>query len=251
MILMPPSKLGYPPNSRYEFAGEAELREYVQQAKESETFYSLYKDVKKYYTNEYFVDTEPKNSVLYASYTVSGYFQDKFSTTPYIWLIGDNGSGKNSILITYSWLGYRVFYMTGASGANLCEYLGTIEEGQGSIAEDENNNMDRDDNKKLLYMTGYASGACFPKILDGSAKSREQRYYQSYCQKMTASENLPSIKYCKGVFDRSFIRKCLKGFPKYNVKGTKKRTNDPVNKRLIHELEDLRKAAICIQACAF
>lgn len=131
--------------------------------------------------------------------------------------------------------------MSGASGANICEYLGTVEEGQGTIAEDELGDLDNDPYKKLLYMTGYASGNCVPKILDGNSKRRDQRYYRSYCQKMSASENLPSVKYSKGVLDREFIIKCVKGFPRYNVKMTKKRTRTPEVLRLVNDLQTLRK----------
>ena len=163
----------------------------------------------------------------------------------YPWLIGDNGSGKNSILMTYASTGYRVFYMAGASGANLCEYLGTLEEGQGTIAEDELNNMDKDEYKKLLYMNGYASGSSVPKILDGNTKSREQRYYRPYCQKMSASERLPSVEYSKGVLDRVFPIRCVKGYPKYNIKSIKKRTKSPEVLRLIAELAGCAKTPIC------
>jgi hypothetical protein len=241
MILRPPGKQEYPPDSAFEFESEDEFMEYIRIANEEDHLYKLYKDVHKFYTKDYFVDTEPRNATLLTLHTITSYFQDKFSTVHYIWLIGDNGSGKNSILITYSWLGYRVFYMTGASGANMCEYLGTIEEGQGTIAEDEVGDLDTDEYKKRLYMTGYASGSCVPKILDASSKNREQRFYRSYCQKMSASESLPSIKYSKGVLDREFIIKCVKGFPKYNVKMTKKRTRTPEVLRLINELQSLRK----------
>jgi hypothetical protein len=241
MILRPPTKQEYPPDSAIEFKSEDELRDCIADAIENETLYTLYRDTRKYYTKEYFVDTESHNTTLLTLYSITSYFQDKFSTVPYIWLIGDNGSGKNSILITYAWLGYRVFYVSGASGANICEYLGTVEEGQGTIAEDELGDLDNDPYKKLLYMTGYASGNCVPKILDGNTKGRDQRYYRSYCQKISASENLPSVKYSKGVLDREFIIKCVKGFPRYNVKMTKKRTRTPEVLRLVNELQTLKK----------
>jgi hypothetical protein len=241
MILRPPTLQEYPPNSAVEFASEDELMECIRYALEEDTLYQLYHDIKKYYTREYFVDTDPHNAVLLTIYTITSYFQDKFSTTPYIWLIGDNGSGKGSILIVYSYLGYRVFYMSGASGANILEYLGTVEEGGGTVAEDELDDLDKDPHKRQLYMTGYASGAFVPKILDGNTKGREQRYWHSYCQKMAASEKLPSMKYSKGVLDREFIIKCVKGFPRYNAKSIKKRTRTPEVLRLISEMETVRK----------
>jgi hypothetical protein len=241
MILHPPEKLDYPPDSTYEFESEDELEAYIQYAREKETIYTLYNDVRKYYTKDYFVDTEPRNSILLALYTITSYFQDKFSTVHYIWNVGDNGSGKNSIIITYSWLGYRVFYVNGANGANIREYLGSIEEGQGTIAEDEVEDLDKDPDKKRTYTTGYASGACVPRILEGNTKGREQRYYLTYCQKMCASENLPSMKEAKGMLDRTFVIKCIKGSPKYNAKSTKERTKSAEASRLISGLQQLRK----------
>jgi hypothetical protein len=108
MILRPPGKQEYPPDSAFEFASEDEFMEYIRIANEEDHLYRLYKDVRKFYTKDYFVDTEPRNSTLLALYTITSYFQDKFSTVAYIWLIGDNGSGKNSILMTYSCLFYQL-----------------------------------------------------------------------------------------------------------------------------------------------
>jgi hypothetical protein len=241
MTLRPPGKLEYPPDSAYEFESEDELEAYIQYSKEKETIYTLYRDVRKFYTRDYFVDTEPRNSTLLALYTITSYFQDKFSTVHYILNVGDNGSGKNSIIITYSWLGHRVFYINGASGANIREYLGTLEEGQGTIAEDEMDNIDKDPEKMKTFKTGYASGGCVPKILEANTKGREQRYYHTYCQKMFASENLPSMKDSRGLLDRSFVVKCIKGFPLKNAKSTKKRTRTDEVLSLISELQRLRK----------
>jgi hypothetical protein len=56
--------------------------------------------------------------------------------------VGDNGSGKNSILITFGWLGYRAFLATSVSGANLYTFHGPVESCQGSMAEDELDNLD-------------------------------------------------------------------------------------------------------------
>jgi hypothetical protein len=241
MVLRPPTKQEYPPDSYYEYKSEDEFYNTIEYAAKNDSIYKIYHDVKPLYTKEYFVDTDLNNSSLLAIYTITSYSQDKFSTAPYIWLIGDNGSGKGSIILVYTALGYRVFYMSGASGANICEYLGTIEEGQGTIAEDELDNLDKDQYKQLLYKMGYQSGTSIPKILDASSRSRIQQYYKAYCQKMSASENLPSMKYAKGVLDREFIIKCVKGFPKYNIKAIKKHTKTKEVERLVNLLSDLRK----------
>lgn len=251
MILRPPTKQEYPPDSALEYASEDEFMESIRIANEEDNLYKLYKDVRKLYTKEYFVDTDPKNSTILSLYTITSYFQDKFSTVVYIWLIGDNGSGKNSILITYSWLGYRVFYMERGKAQHILEYLGMVEEGQGTIAEDELSDLDNDPDKKGVYMTGYASGGSYPKILDGSTSGRTMHYWRTYCQKISASENLPSLKYSKGVLDREFIIKCLKGFPKHNIKMTKKRTRTPEVLRLINKLQTMRKRLFAYRLAHF
>jgi len=68
---------------------------------------------------------------------------------------------------------------------------------------------------------------------------------------MSASENLPSIKYSKGVLDREFIIKCVKGFPRYNVKMTKKRTRTSEVLRLVDELQSLRKRLFAYRLAHF
>jgi hypothetical protein len=44
-------------------------------------------------------------------------------------------------LLVYKYLGYRVFYVTAASAPNYFTFLGEIEECQGTIAEDEADDM--------------------------------------------------------------------------------------------------------------
>jgi hypothetical protein len=65
-----------------------------------------------------YVDAEESYITLLAASTILSYYQDKFGTIHYIIIIGDNGSGKNSALLVYRLIGYRVFYVTAASAAN-------------------------------------------------------------------------------------------------------------------------------------
>jgi hypothetical protein len=100
----------------YSFESEEELKQYLERAK-NETFDTLYLKVKS--TFKQYVDVEEKYLVLLAASTMLSYFQDKFGTIYYIIIVGDNGSGKNSALLVYRYLGYRVFYVTAASAANI------------------------------------------------------------------------------------------------------------------------------------
>jgi hypothetical protein len=75
-----------------------------------------------------YVDAEDRYITLLAASTILSYYQDKFGTIHYIIIVGDNGSGKNSALLVYRLLGYRVFYVTAASAANYYTFLGDLED---------------------------------------------------------------------------------------------------------------------------
>ena len=86
------------------------------------------------------------------------YFQDRFGYTHYLIFTGDNGSGKNSALLVFKYLGYRVFYVVSASAPNYWTAYGSQEEGQVSIAEDEADDIGEDKKKNDLLKAGYQSG---------------------------------------------------------------------------------------------
>ena len=78
------------------------------------------------------------------------YFQDKFGYTHYLIFTGDNGSGKNSALLVFKYLGYRVFMLYLQVHANYWTAYGSQEEGQVSIAEDEADDIGEDKKKNEL-----------------------------------------------------------------------------------------------------
>jgi hypothetical protein len=117
----------------YIFTSIEELEQYLEQAKK-QTFDTLHFKVKSIFKK--YVNAEEHHIVILSADTIYSYFQDKFSTVHYNIFVGDNGSGKNSALLVYRYLGYRVFYVTAASAPNYFTFLGEIEEGQGTIAED-------------------------------------------------------------------------------------------------------------------
>ena len=65
-----------------------------------------------------FLNVEEHYHTLIAADIIFTYFQDKFPYTHYLIFVGDNGSGKNSALLYFKYLGYRVFYVVSASAAN-------------------------------------------------------------------------------------------------------------------------------------
>lgn len=53
--------------------------------------------------------------------------------------------------MTFALLGYRVLLATSVSAANVYTFLGSLEECQGTIAEDEINNLDNDPDKLNIH----------------------------------------------------------------------------------------------------
>jgi hypothetical protein len=238
------SKLLYPKDTAdthnpipYAFESLDELNSYLERTRE-ESIETLYFKVKS--VIEKYIDTEEDCYIsLIAADIVISYFQDKFGTMPITICVGDNESGKNSILLVFRCLGYRVFYVTAASAANYYTFLGEVEEGQGTIAEDEADNIHLERDKLKILKTGYASGGSVPKV-DISA-GRTQDVWLTYCKKYLAMEDLPDPKVIKGVLSRAFIIECIAGRPRHNIKDIIKYAGDSKYKPLYDELLDVRK----------
>ncbi len=215
----------------YSFESEQELDQYFELAG-GETFDSLFSKIltefKKYVSIDEYVQ------IILAADIFGSYFQEKFGTTHYNIFVGDNGSGKNSALLVFKHLGYRVFYVTAANAANYYTFLGDIQEGQGTIAEDEADDIGQDKDKQRILKTGYSRGGSVPKIEFSSNGARTQKPFLTFCHKWLAMEELPDERRIKGVLDRSFIFKFLAGDVRYNIKDV---VNDPDSegyKQLFH-----------------
>ena len=238
-ILSPRSLHSYPGEyCKYVFESEEELRKYLKLASEKTpngNFDLIFKLVKTIFKQ--YVVLDDHHITLLVADIIYSYFQDDFATTHYVICAGDNGSGKNSILLTFGWLGYRVFLATSVSGANLYTFQGSVEACQGTIAEDELDNLDEDRDKMNIWKSGQAEGTSkIPKTAIDSGK-REQESYHSYCFKIGASEkSLDNLK-AKGVLDRSFEIPCFVGRPKFNIKFVSHKRNEHLRK----ELEKTRK----------
>ncbi len=160
-IVYPSDKIDTQNPLPYIFDSTKELKEYLELARK-ETFDTLLSQVQIIYSK--YVNTDEHYIVILAADTIYSYFQDKFGTTHYNIFVGDNGSGKNSALLAFKYLGYRVFYVTAASAPNYFTFLGEIEEGQGTIAEDEADDIAYDKDKRKILKTGYCSGGTVPKV---------------------------------------------------------------------------------------
>lgn len=221
----------------YTFASITELEMYIELAKR-ETLDSLYRRVKS--NLQQYVNVDEHYLVVIASDIILSYFQDKFATMHYDIFVGDNGSGKNSALLAISRLAYRVFYLVSASAPNYFTFYGNIEEGQGTIAEDEAGDLDKDYQKQKILKSGYTSGGTVPKI-DFPNGKRSQAPFNVYSMKWFAMEERPDSKKTKGIFDRSFIYNFIVGHVDYNIKDVIKNAGDPKFKPLYDELVHVHK----------
>jgi hypothetical protein len=220
----------------YIFESPDELEQYLERARD-ETLDSLYFKTKAIYRK--YVNIEEHYLTILSADTIYSYFQDKFATLHYNIFVGDNGSGKNSALLVYRHLGYRVFYVVSASAPNYFTFLGEIEECQGTIAEDEAEDIGYNKEKQKILKSGSASGGSVPKV--DLNYSRTQASYLTYGMKWLAMEELPDYRKIKGILDRSFVFRFIVGNVDYNIKDVIKYAGDPKFKPLHDEIIDLRK----------
>jgi len=222
------------------FDSEEEFRECLDKAKK-ENLDSLFEKVET--INRKYVDMEDHYHVLLTADMIWTWSQDRFGYNHEIIITGDNSSGKNSQLLVFKFLGYRVFYTVSASAPNYFTKMGNVEEGQITIAEDEADDIARDKDKRNIIKNGYASGGSVPKVeLEGGRKSDD---WLVYCQKWFTMEELPNDKEMKGILDRSFVLRFVAGDPQYNIKDVLKSAGEPKFKPLYDELIDTRNILFC------
>jgi hypothetical protein len=154
-ILKPTEVMSYL-NKPYTFQTKEEFNEYVEDIKNNEDLYSLFKQVKAIWKKH--VDAEDFHISICAVDTIFSYFQDKIGLTHYLFFIGNNGSGKSNNLVIFHYLGYRNIMSTDVTAANIYKYLGSLQEGIGTLWKDEADNIDINTDKMRIYKNGYASG---------------------------------------------------------------------------------------------
>ncbi len=160
---------------------------------------------------------------------------------------GPPGSGKGAMLVTFKLLGYRTVLASDMSGANLLDILGHVELGQVTIAEDELDDIDRDELKRKIYKIGYDNTGQTTRTLDGSLSTRTNRWYYTYSFKIFAAEQPPDSKGLEGFNDRTFRIESIKGNPRFLVKtilNEMQKSPDKQNpkyRQIISKIDYLRK----------
>ena len=232
---------GQTPINDFEYKNEDEINQIIVVAK-TKTIDDLYRWSKSIW--EKFVVATPEQIVLLTADSIFTFFQDAFVTTHYTMLVARVGSGKGAILITFTYLGYRVILGGNMSGASILDLLGSLERGQVVIAEDELNNLKNDSDKWRLYTIGYDAFGLTTKTLDGSTSKRAVSYYPAFGYKIFGAENSLDTTGLEGLIDRTFQTKLLKGRPRYYVKNLRKPKLSPEYKTLLSEITYFRQVML-------
>jgi hypothetical protein len=245
IIIKPHARSENTPVIPYTFKDIDEIKYFIEQAK-YETIHSLYSKSKSIW--KHFVVAKDNDTItLLAVDQVYSYFQDLFSTTHYDMITGSPGSGKGAILVTMKQLGYRVILASDTSGANLLDMFGSVESGQVVLAEDEFDDIDKDEIKKKLIKVGYDEEGIVPRTLDGNTSNRHNEWYYVFGYKILAAENRLESKSLGGLIDRIFQIESIKSGPKFLIKTVRKEMRKPVDKQnpkykdIISKINYLRK----------
>ena len=241
--LVPPERTEYL-SKEYSFASLDEINYFFNLAKQ-ETLDSIFQRNKSLLKK--YIDVEEDFINLCAGDLIFTYFQDKMGMCHYLLIVGDNNTGKSNILLLFSILGYRALYDTSITPANIYNFCGQLEEGQGIIMEDEIDDIDFQDEKKKLYKVSYRSGTKVTRMYDNinssgsNKKSSRQQAFLLYCFKVFASEKLPDKVKSKGFLERIIPLKSVSGDPQFDISEIVNDAGDEQFKELYEELINTRK----------
>ena len=121
-----------------------------------DTLDSLYRKVKSIWKK--YVDADDFHISICAADTIFSYFQDKIGLTHYLFFVGNPASGKSNNLTVFQHLAYRNMTSSDMSHSNIYQFLGSMDEGVGTLCEDEADNIDDYPDKMRIYKNGYTTG---------------------------------------------------------------------------------------------
>jgi hypothetical protein len=157
---------------------------------------------------ELFIDAEPEEKATFVAFIILSYVQECFDALPYLFLVGDNESGKSHLLNLMSELCYRPLAGVSHTAADLYSYL----EDDGlplTILEDEMQGSEKDSEKMKIYKSGYKKGARVARVVTYEG-GRRVDYFNSYGLKIMAAEKLIENR---GLMQRCVIIEMIEGYP--------------------------------------
>ena len=216
----------------YTFKDDTEFYYYIRQA-QRETFDSLYYKVKSIWGK--YIDADDFHISICSADTIFTYFQDKIGLTHYLFFVGGNDTGKSNNLTVLEYTAYRVFNSTSITYSNIYTFLGDKEEGQGTVCEDEADNIDYDHEKMKIYKSGYTAGKKVARV-ELPQGVRSQNKYNTYCFKAFAAERLPDRIRARGFNQRIIELLCRDGRPRYDIAEVTTTAGDEDFQYLLDEL---------------
>jgi len=142
------------------------------------------------------------------------YEQEHINTIHFLFVVGETESGKSTIAHFFRWLGYRCLYGEDIPNADIYNFLGTDEEGAGTIAEDEAQEIGLDREKIRTYKNSYSKGSLKARIVQ-TANTKKQVFYKTFCFKVFCGEKIPDDK---GFRERLAVIHMIEGTPASNIK---------------------------------
>lgn len=232
-IILKPLEFTSYVNKPYCFNSRKEIEDYLN---ENKTLDSIYRKIKPIWKK--YIDADDFHLSICAADTIFTYFQDKIGLTHYLFFVGNNASGKSNNLRIFQQLGYRNMTSTDITAANIYQFLGSEQEGIGTICEDEADNIDEDRDKMRIYKNGYTTG--YPILRTDTNYGRKQYRFYTFCFKAFAAEKSPDSLKAKGFNQRIIELYCVYGVPPYDISEVINPAGEKVYQALVDELEETR-----------
>jgi hypothetical protein len=236
-LLYPPPKASYL-DLPYTFKDTSDIKNLVEEVKTSETAATLLTKIKVQWRR--YVNESDNHITLCSGDCVFTYFQDKLGMTHFLFFIGDNETGKSSNLQLFNRLAYRNFLSTDMTVPNVFRFFGSDYEGIGTLSQDEADGLDDDLPMLRIHKSGYTTGIRVPRTDLGNVNGPQQDVFNTFGFRAFAAEKRPTSLKAKGFNERTIEMPCTYGLPDYDIVEVINNADDPTNKALLNELDDLR-----------
>lgn len=237
-ILKPLESLSYV-NKAYSFESDTEVNAYINKIN-PDTLDSLYRQVKSIWKK--YVDADDFHLSICTADTIFTYFQDKIGLTHYLFFVGNPASGKSNNLTVFQHLAYRNMTSSDMSHANIYQFLGSMDEGVGTLCEDEADNIDEYPDKMRIYKNGYTTGR--PILKTDTTYGRKQYRFNTFCFKAFAAERLPDSTKAKGFNQRIIEIPCVYGWADYDISEVINPAGELEHVQLFEELMEVRNSLL-------
>jgi hypothetical protein len=237
-ILKPLEPLSYV-NKPYSFRSALEIEAHIKK-EIPDTLDSLYRKVKSIWKK--YVDADDFHISICAADTIFSYFQDKIGLTHCLFFVGNPASGKSNSLTVFQHFAYRNMTSSDMSHSNIYQFLGSMDEGVGTLCEDEADNIDDYPDKMRIYKNGYTTGR--PILKTDTTYGRKQYRFNTFCFKAFAAERLPDSVKAKGFNQRIIEIPCVYGFPAYDISEVINPAGEQEHLLLLDELMKIRNSLL-------